>query len=43
VNPADPLVYAFVSAALALVGLLASLMPARKALRTDPIAVLREP
>lgn len=41
VSPLDPLVFAAVSAFFAAVALLACLVPARRALRIDPIAALR--
>jgi ABC-type antimicrobial peptide transport system permease subunit len=41
VGPADPLTYAAVSAALALVVLLATYLPARRAARVDPVVALR--
>ncbi len=37
----DPLVFAAVAAVLAAIGLLASYVPARRALRLDPVAVLK--
>jgi putative ABC transport system permease protein len=41
VNPRDPLTFATVTAALLLAGLLASYLPARRAVRVDPIDALR--
>jgi len=41
VRPADPLTFAVVSLALAGVALLASYIPARKAMKVDPIVALR--
>jgi predicted permease len=41
VNPSDPLTLAAVAATLALVALIASLVPAYRALRLDPVKVLR--
>jgi ABC-type lipoprotein release transport system permease subunit len=41
VRPADPLTLALVSLTLAGVGMLASLIPARRAAKTDPIMALR--
>jgi putative ABC transport system permease protein len=41
VSPTDPLTIAAVLAGLALLGGLASLLPARRALRVDPVEVLR--
>jgi putative ABC transport system permease protein len=41
VTPADPLTFAGVAMVLALVGTVATLLPARKASRVDPLAVLR--
>jgi putative ABC transport system permease protein len=41
VSASDPLTLAIVTGALALVALLASLIPAYRASRVDPIAVLR--
>jgi putative ABC transport system permease protein len=41
VSPLDPLVLAGVSSLLAASGLLASLIPARRATRVDPLAALR--
>jgi ABC-type antimicrobial peptide transport system permease subunit len=41
VRPGDPVVYATVAAVMAAVGLLAALVPARRAARVDPRIVLR--
>ena len=41
VSPFDPGVYAIVGAALAAVALAACLIPARRAMRVDPIEALR--
>lgn len=41
VSPSDPLTLAAVAATLALVALIASLVPAYRALRLDPVKVLR--
>jgi len=41
VSPLDPMVFAGVSSLLAAAGLLASLIPARRATRVDPIVALR--
>jgi putative ABC transport system permease protein len=41
VSASDPVTLAAVGATLALVGLLASLVPAYRALRVDPVKVLR--
>jgi ABC-type antimicrobial peptide transport system permease subunit len=41
VSPSDPIVYATISALLLVVALLACWIPARRATRLDPIAVLR--
>jgi len=41
VSPRDPTTFAVVGAALVAVGLLASLVPARRASRVDPLTVLR--
>jgi len=43
VNPADPVTYAAVAAAVALVSLAACSVPTRRAMRVDPLIVLREP
>jgi ABC-type antimicrobial peptide transport system permease subunit len=42
VSPTDPLTIAAVSAALTLVALAASLVPALRALRIDPVDALRQ-
>jgi putative ABC transport system permease protein len=42
VRPTDPLTYAAIAALLLSVAALASYVPARRAMRVDPIAVLRE-
>ncbi len=42
VSPDDPPTYAVVAAVLAVAGLLASWLPARRAARVDPMTVLRE-
>jgi len=41
VSPLDPIVFAGVSALLAAAGFVASLIPARRATRVDPIVALR--
>jgi len=41
VNPSDPLMLAGVAAALAFVALIASVVPAYRASRVDPLTVLR--
>jgi putative ABC transport system permease protein len=41
VGPLDPLTFAGVSAVLISIALLASYLPARRATRIDPVAVLR--
>jgi putative ABC transport system permease protein len=43
VNPTDPLTYGVVAAAVALVSLAACAVPTRRAMRVDPLIVLREP
>jgi ABC-type lipoprotein release transport system permease subunit len=40
-SPTDPITFAAVLGALALLGGLASVLPARRALRVDPAVVLR--
>jgi ABC-type antimicrobial peptide transport system permease subunit len=40
-TPADPLTFVAVPLVLALAGLVASYLPARRAVRVDPIAALR--
>ncbi|MGA9427585.1 MAG: hypothetical protein WBV33_21070, partial [Terracidiphilus sp.] len=41
-TPRDPLVLAGVVAAMALLGLIATWIPAQRALRVDPMTLLRE-
>ena len=41
-DPADPVVYALVLGALGVVAMLAILVPARRALRVDPVVALRQ-
>jgi ABC-type antimicrobial peptide transport system permease subunit len=41
VSPSDPLVFASIAALLGLTGLVASLVPARRATRVDPLVALR--
>jgi putative ABC transport system permease protein len=41
ISPSDPLTLAAVAATLAVVALMASLVPAYRALRLDPVKVLR--
>jgi predicted permease len=43
VNPTDPVTYAAVAAAVALVSMGACAVPTRRAMRVDPLIVLREP
>ena len=43
VSPLDPVVFAGVSLTLATAGFVASLIPARRATRVDPIVALRVP
>jgi ABC-type antimicrobial peptide transport system permease subunit len=43
VNPTDPVTYAAVAVAVALVSLAACSAPTRRAMRVDPLIVLREP
>jgi ABC-type antimicrobial peptide transport system permease subunit len=43
VNPTDPATYAAVAVAVALVSLAACAVPTRRAMRVDPLIVLREP
>jgi putative ABC transport system permease protein len=40
-SPFDPVTYAAVAGVIALAGLLATVYPARKATRIDPVAALR--
>jgi predicted lysophospholipase L1 biosynthesis ABC-type transport system permease subunit len=42
VNPADPLTYAAAAGAVAIVSLAACYLPTRRAMRVDPLIVLRE-
>jgi len=42
VRPGDVVVYATASAVLALTGLIAALLPARRASRVDPMVALRD-
>jgi predicted permease len=42
VSPADPIAYAAIVFVLSVVGLLASFVPARRAMRTDPMTALRQ-
>jgi ABC-type lipoprotein release transport system permease subunit len=42
VQPSDPLTFAAVGLLLIVVALLASIVPARRAVRVDPIVALRE-
>jgi ABC-type antimicrobial peptide transport system permease subunit len=41
-NPSDPLVMIAVALTMAALGLLASALPARRALRVDPVVLLRD-
>ena len=41
VHPTDPLIFAVVSAILAVVAVLASFLPARRAAKVDPMVALR--
>jgi putative ABC transport system permease protein len=43
VSPTDPVTYAFVAVAIAVATFAASCLPTRRALRVDPLIVLREP
>jgi ABC-type lipoprotein release transport system permease subunit len=43
VNPTDPVTYAAVATAVALVSMAACAVPTRRAMRVDPLIVLREP
>jgi putative ABC transport system permease protein len=43
VNPTDPVTYAAVATAVALVSMAACAVPTRRAMRVDPLVVLREP
>jgi len=43
VNPTDPVTYAAVTTAVALVSMAACAVPTRRAMRVDPLIVLREP
>ncbi len=43
VSASDPLTFATVAGILILLGLVACYLPARRATRTDPVMVLREP
>jgi len=42
VSPADPITYAAIAFVLTFVGLVASFVPARRAMRTDPMTALRQ-
>jgi ABC-type antimicrobial peptide transport system permease subunit len=41
VRPTDPFTFAFTAAMLIAIGLVASLLPARRATRVDPMTALR--
>jgi ABC-type antimicrobial peptide transport system permease subunit len=42
VNPLDPVIFGMGAAALALVAMVAALIPARRAIRVDPVTVLAD-